>query len=72
MWPSRNRAAKRDTGVSSGGTASVAVNFTAPLLGSTNYHWRARACDQTNRCSAWASFGGNSDVVTAATDFHVP
>jgi hypothetical protein len=37
-----------------------------------NYHWRARACDQTGRCSAWAPFGGNSDVVTAATDFHVP
>ena len=62
----------RGTGVASGGTASVAVNFTAPLLGATNYHWRARACDQTNRCSAWAPFGGNSDVVTAATDFHVP
>jgi hypothetical protein len=62
----------RGTGVTSGATASVAIVFTAPLLGNTNYHWRARACDQTSRCSAWASFGGNSDVVTAATDFHVP
>jgi predicted phage tail protein len=62
----------RGTGVASGGTASVAINFTAPLLGNTSYHWRARACDQTGRCSAWAPFGGNSDVVTAATDFHVP
>ncbi|MFN2571257.1 MAG: BACON domain-containing protein [Gemmatimonadales bacterium] len=62
----------RGTGVASGATASVAVVFSAPLLGSNNYHWRARACDQTNRCSAWAPFGGNSDVVTAATDYHVP
>jgi hypothetical protein len=61
----------RGTGVSSGATASVAVGYTVPLLG-VNYHWRARACDQTGRCSAWAPFGGNSDVVTAATDFHVP
>lgn len=62
----------RGTGVASGATASVAINFTAPLVGATNYHWRARACDQTNRCSAWAPFGGNSDVVTADPDFHVP
>jgi hypothetical protein len=61
----------RGTGVTAGATASVAVGYTVPLLG-TNYHWRARACDQTGRCSAWVSFGGNSDVVTAATDFHVP
>ena len=61
----------RGTGVSSGGTAAVAVIITVPLL-TENYHWRARACDQTNRCSAWVPFGGNSDVVTAATDFHVP
>src|ERR1700694_3667721 len=62
----------RGTGVSSGSTAGVAVIFGVPLLGTDNYHWRARACDQTNRCSAWVPFGGNSDVVTAATDFHVP
>jgi hypothetical protein len=61
----------RGTGVTSGATASVAAAFQAPLLGSTNYHWRARACDQTGRCSAWTSFGGNSDS-PAATDFHVP
>jgi hypothetical protein len=62
----------RGTGVASGSTAAAAAGYSVPLLGGTNYHWRARACDQTSRCSAWASFGNNSDVVTAATDFHVP
>ncbi|OLD20751.1 MAG: hypothetical protein AUJ01_03650 [Acidobacteria bacterium 13_1_40CM_3_65_5] len=62
----------RGTSVASGSTAAAAAGYTVPLLGANNYHWRARACDQTSRCSAWASFGGNSDVITAATDFHVP
>ena len=58
----------RGTGVASGATASVAVAYTVGLLGA-NYHWRARACDQTSRCSAWSSFGGNPE---ANADFHVP
>jgi hypothetical protein len=61
----------RGTGVASGSTAAAAAAYSAPLLGANNYHWRARACDQTSRCSAWVSFGGNSDA-PAATDFHVP
>ncbi|HLQ69125.1 MAG TPA: pre-peptidase C-terminal domain-containing protein [Gemmatimonadales bacterium] len=61
----------RGTGVASGSTATAAAGYSVGLLGA-NYHWRARACDQTSRCSPWVSFGGNSDVVTAATDFHVP
>jgi len=60
------------TGVSSGGTASVAVNFTAPLLGSTNYHWRARACDRRGACSAWAPFGGNSTSGDGRDGFPCP
>ena len=62
----------RGTGVASGSTAAAAAGYSVPLLGGTNYHWRARACDQTSRCSAWVPFGGNSDAITAATDFHVP
>ena len=58
----------RGTGVASGSTAAAAAGYTVPLLGA-NYHWRARACDQTARCSAWVSFGGNAE---SATDFHVP
>jgi len=58
----------RGTGVASGSTAVAAAGYTVPLLGA-NYHWRARACDQTSRCSAWASFGGNAE---SATDFSVP
>jgi hypothetical protein len=61
----------RGTGIASGGTAAAAAGYSVPLL-QANYHWRARACDQTGRCSAWVSFGGNSDAGTAETDFHVP
>jgi hypothetical protein len=61
----------RGTGVASGSPAAAAAGYSVPLL-QANYHWRARACDETSRCSAWVPFGGNSDVVTAATDFHVP
>jgi hypothetical protein len=58
----------RGTGVASGSTAAAAAGYSVPLL-QANYHWRARACDQTARCSAWVSFGGNAE---SATDFHVP
>jgi hypothetical protein len=65
----------RGTGVATNGTASVSVTLNPGLLGD-NYFWRARACDQTTRCSAWVSFGGNKDTVQilnpAATDFSVP
>ncbi len=59
----------RGTGVASGSTAAAAAGYSVPLL-QASYHWRAHACDQTARCSAWASFGGNADP--GATDFHVP
>jgi hypothetical protein len=58
----------RGTGVASGSTAAAAAGYSVPLL-QANYHWRARACDQTARCSAWVSFGVNAE---SATDFHVP
>ncbi len=46
--------------VANGGTAQVSVTG----LPKGNYHWQARAVDQTGRASAWVSFGGNleSDV----------
>jgi len=53
--------------VPAGGAASVSMGFTVELLGAS-YHWRARACDQTNRCSAWVSFGGSD----GSADFTVP
>ena len=58
----------RGTGVASGSTAAAAAGYSVPLL-QANYHWRAHACDQTARCSAWVSFGGNAESVA---DFHVP
>jgi len=59
----------RGTGVASGSTAAAAAGYSVPLL-QASYHWRAHACDQTSRCSAWVSFGGNADP--GGTDFHVP
>jgi len=65
--------ATRGVAVASGNTASVSLNFTAPLLGQNNYYWRARACDQTGLCGAWVSFGGPAgDSPPRVTDFHVP
>jgi len=49
------------------------VNFTAPLLGSTKLSLAARArATRRGAAAPGRRFGGNSDVVTAATDFHVP
>jgi len=60
----------RGGGVSTGMTATVSVSIAVQLLNlQADYHWRARVCDQTNRCSAWVSFGGNAE---SAIDFHVP
>jgi len=54
--------------VSSGATASVTVSG---LTNATQYHWQARVKDAAGNYSSWVSYGGNSDVVTAATDFGV-
>lgn len=40
------------TGLASGSVGAVAFD----PLGGAGYHWRARVCDQTDRCSGWASF----------------
>ena len=61
----------RGSGVATGGTATVAVSIAVQLLNvRADYHWRARVCDQTNRCSAWVSFGGGNPE--GDPDFHVP
>jgi hypothetical protein len=57
----------RGVGVFTNNTAVATAGYSALIT--TNYHWRARACDQTGRCSAWVSFGNNAEN---ATDFHVP
>ncbi|MGH7569995.1 MAG: BACON domain-containing protein [Gemmatimonadales bacterium] len=67
----------RGTGVTTGNPARITVTGLAGGLLGTGYFWRARACDQTNQCGAWVSFGGNSDTVVpllnpADTDFRVP
>lgn len=48
-----------------GGPLQVLVG---PLAGSTSYHWRARAVDQTGVTSSWVAYGGNPE---SAIDFRV-
>ena len=45
--------------------ASVTVGAT--LLFS--YHWQARSCDQTGRCSAWISFPQPTPNAESSADF---
>jgi len=68
----------RGAAVPTGGTASVSASYSVGLVGQ-NFHWRARACDRSNRCSVgWVAFGGNTDqnpsnlLNPSDTDFHVP
>jgi hypothetical protein len=51
----------------SGGAVLTSVHATG-LSNNTAYHWQARACDNTSRCSAWLPFGNNADN---AADFQV-
>jgi hypothetical protein len=37
------------------------------LVENAGYHWQARTCDNTGRCSAWLSFGSNPE---SAADFY--
>jgi len=66
----------RGAGVTTNGTASVSANYTVGL--GSSYHWRARACDQSNRCGGWVAFGNNVDKNPSSlfnqsdTDFTVP
>jgi hypothetical protein len=39
-------------------TTSVAVGG---LTNNTGYHWQARTCDNTGRCSVWLQFGNNAE-----------
>jgi hypothetical protein len=47
---------------------NVPVSITVGPLNDAGYHWQARSCDGTNRCSAWLSYGGNDE---SAADFVV-
>ena len=51
--------------VAGGSTTSIRASG---LAQGTGFHWQARACDQTNRCSAWVQFGNNAESVA---DFSV-
>jgi hypothetical protein len=56
------------TPVSYSGTATAA-SVTLTLSDTVEYHWQARTRDAYGIESTWSSYGGNSDVVTAARDF---
>jgi hypothetical protein len=47
---------------------NVTVSLLAGDLLKTGYHWQARTCDRTGRCSAWLKYGGNAET---AADFTV-
>jgi hypothetical protein len=44
--------------VAEGTTVSIRASG---LAAGTGFHWQARACDTTGRCSAWAQFGNNAE-----------
>jgi len=47
---------------------NVSVSITVGSLNDAGYHWQARSCDQTSRCSAWLTYGGNDE---SSSDFVV-
>jgi hypothetical protein len=44
--------------VAGGTTVSIRASG---LAAGTGFHWQARACDRTGRCSAWVQFGNNAE-----------
>ena len=44
----------------SGTVVTTEVTLNA-LTDSTSYHWQVRACDSTDQCSNWVSFGNNAE-----------
>lgn len=52
----------------SAANGSVPVTVRAGLDENTGYHWQARTCDRTGRCSVWLKFGENPET---AADFTV-
>lgn len=48
---------------------NVVVSVPAGLVNTTSYHWQARTCDRTGRCSTWLSFGGNPETAADFTMF---
>jgi len=68
----------RDLATAFTGTATQMSDFVADgtttsirasgLAAGTGFHWQARTCDQTNRCSAWVQFGNNAET---SADFSV-
>lgn len=59
------------TGVAYSGSGVTATVTIGSLTSGTAYHWRAQTQDAAAAVGAWTAYGGNSDVVTAATDFQI-
>jgi hypothetical protein len=63
-----------------GGNLLIASGLASGAIGSVTfapapagaYHWRARVCDQTERCSSWASFPGGAPNAETDPDFRGP
>jgi hypothetical protein len=63
---------EKTSSLAPGGVVSFTFNNGDGLNANQNYHWRARTIDDDGNASRWVPFGGNSDSVTAGTDFRVP
>jgi hypothetical protein len=50
------------------GSAVAAEVTRSSLVNGTEYHWQVRTKDAGGLYSSWTTYGGNSDVVTAARD----
>ncbi len=52
-------------------SGSIATATISGIGDNALYHWQARALDAAGNYSSWVSYGGNSDTLTAATDFGI-
>lgn len=52
----------------SGGAGVTATVSMTGLVDGESYHWQMRACDDSDQCSDWVSFGANAE---SAADFTV-
>jgi uncharacterized protein YjdB len=58
-------SAPTNTGVPTPNASGVTLSASAGLTNDTTYHWRARTCDQTNRCGPWTAFASPAFTVAA-------
>ena len=66
--PFTNVATNVSDYVAADGAGTTAAVGISSLTNNTGYHWQARTCDTTGRCSVWLQFGNNTE---SDADFNV-